>query len=47
MGDEVFAHDVAKRVLELGVLNKKIMLRVQTLGMLRRFEVEAQPLLNA
>ena len=45
--DQVLAHDVAQRVLQLHRLDEQIVLRIEPLGRLRRLEVEAQPLLNA
>src|SRR6185437_12996783 len=45
--NEVFAHNVAQRVLELHRLDKEVVLGIDALGRIRRLEVEAQPLLDA
>ena len=47
MRDQVRAHDVAQRVLQLHRLDEEIVLRVEALSSLRRFQVKAQPFLNA
>jgi len=47
VSDEVFAHDVTERVLQLDVLNEEVMLRVDARCRVRVFEVKAEPLLNA
>ncbi len=47
MGDQVFAHHPAQGVLQLHGLNEEIVLRVQLFGAHRRFEIEAEPFLDA
>src|SRR6266851_1160473 len=47
VGDEAFAHDVAKGVLELHRLDEEVVLRVDAGGAVGSLEVEAEPLLNA
>src|SRR5262245_41206658 len=47
MGDQIFALEEPKRVLQFQQLNEQIMLRVQALRMDRALEVERQPLLDA
>src|SRR5665213_497534 len=45
--DQILAHDVAQRVLQLHRLDKQIVLRINARRGIRRLEVEAEPLLNA
>ena len=47
MGYQVFAHDVAQRVLQLHGLYEEIVLGIDAGGRVRSLEVEAEPLLNA
>ncbi len=47
MRDQLRAHDVAQRVLELHRLDEEIVLGIEAFARLRRLEVEAEPLLNA
>ncbi len=47
MSDEVFAHNVAKGVLQLHGLDEEVVLRINAGGAVRSFEVEAEPLLDA
>jgi hypothetical protein len=47
VGDEVFAHDVAQRVLQLHRLDEEVVFRIQAGGALGALEEEAEPLLNA
>src|SRR5258706_10231968 len=47
VGDLVFAHHPAQRVLELGLLDEEIVLRIQAGGHLRALKVEGEPFLNA
>src|SRR5512134_2106560 len=47
VGDLLLTHQPAQRVLELGLLNEQVVLRVQPLRRLRALEVERQPLLDA
>ena len=41
VGDEVFAHPVAQRVLQLRLLDEDVVLRIQPSADLRALEVEA------
>src|ERR1035438_7889666 len=45
--NQVLAHDVAQRVLQLHRLDEQVVLWIQSIGSLRRLEIEAQPLLYA
>src|SRR6266513_5605241 len=45
--DLLLAHQPAQRVLQLRLLNEKVVLGVQTGGELRALEVEREPFLNA
>src|SRR5947209_17003754 len=45
--DQVFAHDVAQRVLQFHRLNEQIVLWIETFSRLWRLEIKAQPLLDA
>src|SRR6266581_5299584 len=45
--DQVFAHDVAQRVLQFHRLNEQIVLWIETLSRLWRLEIKAQPILDA
>src|SRR6516165_8177119 len=47
VGDEVGAHDVAERVLELHRLDEEMVLGVESFTRLRRLQIEAEPLLDA
>ena len=47
MRDQILAHDVPQRVLQLHRLDEQIVLRINTRRRIRILEVEAQPLLNA
>ncbi len=47
MGDQVLAHDVAKRVLQLHGLDEEVVLGVDAGGAVGVLEVEAEPLLDA
>jgi len=45
--DQIYAHNVAQRVLELHRLDEQIVFRIQPRSRLWRLQVEAQPLLNS
>src|ERR1019366_5474320 len=45
--NQVRAHDVAQRVLQLHRLDEQVVFRIQSIGSLRRLKIEAQPLLDA
>ena len=47
MGDLVFAHQPAQRVLQLGLLDEQVVLGVEAGRVLRALEVERQPFLHA
>src|SRR2546425_142176 len=47
VGDELFALQVAERILQLHQLNEQIVLRVQAWRVNRALEIERQPLLDA
>src|SRR5215469_10389514 len=47
MRDQLFALQMPQRVLQLHQLDEQVMLGVQARNRHRRFEIEAEPLLNA
>ena len=47
MGDLVFAHHPAQRVLQLGELHEQVVFRVEARGNLRALVIERQPFLDA
>src|SRR5580698_2890334 len=46
MRNQIRAHDVPQRILQLHRLNKQIVLRIEPRRRLRRLQIKAQPLLN-